>query len=651
MCYNSTLLWMQQNSEASSFHSLTTFDVILTSIAMKKQSLRTQLLWSHLTLVGLMALVMAGAVVNFFSLGRSIDRILKDNYKSVIAAQTMKEALERQDSAATFFLAGQRDRARLQFRTNWQRFQKAHDIEANNITEAGEQQISDDIDKRSTAYRNAMEKLIDANPPLSDVQARQYYFATLEPAFSKLKGRAQDVLDLNQRAIERADERAKADARRGSWIGLSMTLGALVLAVLFAHRAINSALTPLLALAQGAEEIGAGHLNRRIELRRSDEIGTLAQAFNVMAEKLREARRVEQQRLHRAQKMSDAALESLYDPVIVTDAMGNVLALNRAAQSLFGPAEKATGLPIAQVANEPRIAQAVERAARQEHVSAEDDEASFLSLQVEGAPRAYRLRATPMRDDDGALLGAAVVLEDITHLHTLSKLKTEFISVASHELRTPVTSLVLSAQLLQEGAAGPLTEAQSEIVAAQSEDLARLDQLLHDLLDLSRLEAGATPPRFEMVRPGDLLESARSSVAAQALDKGVDLHLDISPGLPAVRADRAQVARVVINLLNNAIRHTPSGGRVSVEAQPNGDTLVFRVSDTGSGIPQEYLPRIFERFVQVPGATRGGAGLGLSIAQTIIKAHGGEIAVESTVGKGSTFIFELPVDRTVVSSQ
>ena len=646
---------------------------------MKKQSLRTQLLWSHLALVGLMAVLMLGAVFNFFRLGRSIDRILKDNYKSVVAAQNMKESLERQDSATTFFLAGQKEKARKQYDANWPIFQKALEIEANNVTERGEQQLSDDIAARYKSYRADIERLMSGK--LAEKDARSFYFRVLEPQFVGLKTRAQDVLDLNQRAIERADERAKTEARRASLIGLILTAGALALAVAFAHRAINSALTPLLALSQGAEEIGAGHLNRRIELHRSDEIGTLAQSFNMMAEKLREARKLEQQRLHRAQKMSDAALESLYDPVIVTDATGSVVHLNRAAQTVFGSAERASGLPIAQVVNEPRIALAVERAAREEQISAQEDD--FVSLQVDGTERAYRLRATPMRDDDGAKLGAALVLEDVTHLRELDRLKTEFIGVASHELRTPVTSLSLSSQLLEEGVGGTLTPVQAEIVAAQREDLARLDLLMRDLLDITRLESGVTPPRFESVAPQELVEAAFNAVASQAQSNLVKLTTEIAEGLPNVRADRSQINRVLVNLLNNAIRHTEAGGEVRILTSPGlslvlrGDELsatgeannsmdtaaprsplldkegtgavsgavAFTITDTGSGIPAENLPHIFERFVQVPDATRGGAGLGLSIAQTIIKAHDSEITVESELGKGSTFSFGLPVAK------
>jgi len=594
-----------------------------------------------------MALVMLGAVLNFFRLGHSIDRILKDNYKSVIAAQDMKETLERQDSAATFFLAGQTHKARTQYEANWPRFEQALDIEAHNITERGEQELSEAIKQQFAAYRQATEALLYANPPMTTEQARAYYFSTLEPEFQRLKQSAQDVLALNQEAIVRADARAKVAADRASWMGVGITFGALLLAVVFARQAINASLTPLLALTQGAEEIGAGQLERRIELHRTDEIGTLAQAFNDMAQKLSAARQIEQQRLHRAEKMSDAALESLYDPVIVTDAEGHVVHLNHAAEGLFGAAESAVGLPVAQVVQEERIAAAIEHVVRQERVSAEEDESGFVSLPCEEAPRIYRLRATPMRDDDDrkTLLGAALVLEDVTHLRELDRLKTEFISVASHELRTPVTSLLLSAQLLKEETLGPLNEQQHMVVAAQREDLQRLDRLMRDLLDITRLESGVMPPHFEAISARELVATACDSVAAQVADKRIHLESDVSDELPAVRADRSQIICVLVNLLNNAVRHTPQGGhvwlKVQCQAQAHNGEVTFAVQDTGTGIPSDYLPRIFDRFVQVPGATRGGAGLGLSIAQTIIKAHGGEIEVTSVPGQGSTFEFTL----------
>jgi PAS domain S-box-containing protein len=606
------------------------------------RSLRTQLLFSHLLLVLLMVVIMIGAVVNFFHLGRSIDHILLANYNSVIAAQDMKETLERQDSAATFFLAGQVQKARRQYQDNWPLFLDAYQREAHNITEPGEQGMADDIGVQFRAYHRAIERLLYAQPSMSTTQAREYYFTILEPAFRRIKQRAQDVLDLNQRAMVIADAQAKSEARRASYTSVGVTIGAFVFAILLLPRTVSAALTPLRSLARQAEEIGVGHLNQRIELQRDDEVGALAVSFNQMAEKLAVARRHEEERLHRAERMSDVALESLYDPVIVTDAAGRIVHLNCAAEGLFGPEESAMGRTVAQIARDNRIAEAVEHAIHQERVSAAEGEAGFVGLQVGEAQRTYRLRATPMREEQGNLLGAVVVLEDITHLRELDQLKTEFIGVASHELRTPVTSLLLSIQLLQEGAAGELTTEQKEIVAAQREDLERLERLMHDLLDITRLEAGVIPPHFELTSPRVLVDAAIQSVIAQAETRGVLLTGEVPEGIPAVRADRAQITRVLVNLLNNAIRHTPPKGSVMLVVGADAAGIRFTVRDTGSGIPRDYLPRIFERFVQVPGATRGGAGLGLSIVRTIVQAHGGDINVESELGKGSMFTITLP---------
>src|SRR5262249_41840222 len=163
-------------------------------------------------------------------------------------------------------------------------------------------------------------------------------------------------------------------------------------------------------------------------------IGALATAFNQMAEKLRAARRQEEERLHRAERMSDAALESLIDPVLVTDAAGRVVHLNPAAEGLFGPVKRAQGRPVAEVVEDQRIAEAIAHAVKQEGIAAAEDEAGFVTRQAGETARTYRLRAGPMREEDGSLLGAVAVLEDITHLRELDRLKTEFISVASHEL-------------------------------------------------------------------------------------------------------------------------------------------------------------------------------------------------------------------------
>jgi len=608
----------------------------------RTQSLRVQLLVSHLVLVLLMVIVMAGAIVNFFSLGKSIDRIFRNNYKSVVAAQRMKDALERIDSSAALALAGQIRVARSQYELNRPKFEAAYQIQAHNITEHGEGALAADLGRQFKQYRRIVEKLLYSEPPMPLDQARAYYFNRLAPAFVSVKGRAQDVLEINQAAIIRADRRAKAEARAASWRSVAVTVGALLIAIFLALRMIHAALDPVLTLSRQAEEIGAGNLDQRIDVRRADEIGVLADSFNRMAAKLLEARKAQEHQLHLAQRMSDAALASLYDPVIVTDSGGRVVHLNRAAEEVFGPENAAIGQPVNEVIPNRAIAREVERAISEKETKRTESERDRVSIDVRGATRTYYPRSTPMLDDDGTLLGAATVLEDVTYLTELDSMKNQFISVASHELRTPVASLLLAAQLLDEGAAGELTPKQQELVATQLEDLQRLDRLMKDLLDTNRLESGVTVPRLERISAGNLIENALESVAKNAEAKGVVLVSGLAENINDVRADKAQIVRVLVNLLDNAIRHTPSGGQIAVSARTLDRRIEFAVEDTGAGIPPEYLPRIFERFVQVPGATGGGAGMGLSIAQTIVKAHGGQIQVESELGKGSRFSFALP---------
>lgn len=591
-----------------------------------------------------MLLALLAGVGGFFRLGGYVDQILRDNYKSVVAAQQMKDALERQDSAATFYLAGQKDRAKSQHEANRARFEKAFAAEANNVTEPGEQELVNEIRTRYALYRTHTGRLFDGTMP--EDAARVFYFRTLEGEFLQLKEAAQGVLDVNQKAIVEADRAARAEANRSALIAAVVATGAGTLAVVLTYRTVNSLMTPLVSLTRQAEEVGAGHLDQRIDVRQEDEIGLLARAFNRMAERLSEARRVEEDRLHLAERMSDAALANLYDPVIVSDASGRVVHLNRAAEGLFGPDATAKGRDVGLVVRNKRLYDALLRAIGTEETSADEGDAALTTL----GGRTYRLRATPMCDDrEGKTFGAVAVLEDVTYQEEVNRLKTEFIGVASHELRTPVTSMQLGVQLLTEGAAGELSPAQKEVVLALRSDLERLQAMMRDLLDMTRLQAGATPPRLEIVPVGEILQSAEQSVARQAAAKGVHLETVPVPRIPSLRADRGQIGRVLVNLLNNAIRHTESGGTVRFGVESgDGETARFFVSDTGTGIPPEYLETIFERFVQVPGATKGGAGLGLSVVQSIVKAHGGEIHAESKVGVGSSFSFTIP---TIVSRE
>ncbi|HEX3702843.1 MAG TPA: HAMP domain-containing sensor histidine kinase, partial [Vicinamibacterales bacterium] len=231
----------------------------------------------------------------------------------------------------------------------------------------------------------------------------------------------------------------------------------------------------------------------------------------------------------------------------------------------------------------------------------------------------------------------------ITHLSEISGLKSEFIAAASHELRTPLTSVQMGIHLLLEEPAGALTDRQQDILQMCREDTNRLDRLMRELLDLSKIESSETVPVRTIVRTPSLIRDAVEALRLQVEARGIRLDVDAAPDLPAVSVDRGQIERVVANLVTNATRATPSGGSVTVAAMARGGEVAVSVADSGAGIPRDYLARIFEPFVQVPGGSNAGAGLGLAISKRIVEAHGGRLSAQSEPGKGSTFTFTVPV--------
>ena len=598
--------------------------------------LSTQLLISHLLLVLLMGLVMGASIKALLGMSGLVEHMVDHNLESVIAGYQIRDNFQGASKSGDLF-ASNRDASDAAYALASDGLKRAITSGKEAADSNQDDLLMDEIERHARDLDQAHSNLLSAKTDADRTQA-----------IGKMRAAALDGI-LASVALSRENSIAAEAERRGlaaksfndaRWAVL-YTFIALLVAIFLARRMMRISLTPLAILAKQAQVIGSGDLDKHVRLDRDDEIGALADSFNEMATKLADLRKMEERRLRRAQKMTDSALESLYDPVIIADAKGRIVHLNRAAERLFGPAPESPRAPVIEHIGDQRIYRAIQKAIQQQSVSATEDETAIVPLKVEGGDKTFRLRGTPMKDDDGTLLGSVVVLEDITNLRQLDRLKTEFIGVASHELRTPITSLLLSNELMAEGAAGQLSPEQKTLVEAQTADLQRLEKLTRELLDLTRMEAGTSPPRFEMVPAAAVGQGAAQSVRPIAAEKGVNLVEELPADLPPVRVDKSQITRVLVNLLNNSIRHTPPGGTVTIRAAQKGNQVTFEVADTGEGIPPEYLAKIFDRFVQVPGATQGGAGLGLSIAQRIVKAHGGVMQVSSELGKGSTFSFSV----------
>ena len=604
-------------------------------------SLRRKLGFSYGLLIIIILAVGAWSIYHFVKLGRAVDVILVNNYRSITAAENMKESLERIDSATMFYVASHRDKARQQFAENEKRFADELRVAESNITEPGEDLIIGDINAQYSSYKQQIEQFLNSPKP-SAAEQSNIYFERLEPSFLALKAKLDELLHLNQQAMVAASESAQAQSLRAEISTAIVAALGLGLALGFAWRFTTYVVDPISLLAEKAKHVGEGDFDQHISVASKDEIGVLATEFNRMLVRLRDLRKSDYGRLLIEQKKSDAVIDSICEPVIVTDSRDHIVKINRAARQLVG-ADQGMGGPEVDLERfevGERIMNAVRNALSMQRPVGADGNAAIVPIKLAGAERDFRLRATPMRDGEGRLVGAVTLLEDITAITELDKLKTEFISVASSKLAEPLNALRLALHAVTEGYCGELTDQQQEMVTLARDNADKLEELMSDLLELAEIDSGARRLSLERLRPIDLAREAVERLRAAADQKQIKLENKVWPDLSWVVADKKATARILDNLLSNAIRHTDRGGSVAIEASEHVGRVYLSVKDTGEGIPEQHLPSIFDRFSHV-GDKPGGTGLGLALVKRLVEAQGGQVSVESREGEGSTFTFAL----------
>jgi len=338
-------------------------------------------------------------------------------------------------------------------------------------------------------------------------------------------------------------------------------------------------------------------------------------------------------------QLSDAVLQSIFEPIIVTDGKGQLLKVNQAATELLG--ETATDrMALAKAPGGDKILSAIRDAVSMQKAVATEDEASLLPMRIGKQERSYRLRTTPMRDSEGRLLGTVTTLEDVTKLQDIDRFKTQFISVASRKLRDPLLQLRRGLYALGQGFAGELLPLQAELVAAAGNESEMLDDLMGDLIEVAELDAGRRQFTLERLSPSQLLNEARDRFCDEAVQKRIRIEVSAYADLSFVQADKRAARSILDNLLSNAIRYTPAEGEILLAAEEIKNSVQFTVRDTGRGIEADRLGAIFDRMSSF---SEKNSGLGLSLVRRLVEQLGGQIAVESRLGHGSTFRFTLPV--------
>ena len=413
----------------------------------------------------------------------------------------------------------------------------------------------------------------------------------------------------------------------------------LVAAFLVAVGTIYLVLRPVRILARDAQRIAQGNLEHRVEWSSRDSFGALAGELSRIAVRLRELRDSEAGRRQMEFQLSDAVLQSIFEPIIVTDGKGHVLKVNQAAAELLG--EAATDrMALTNTPGGDKILSAIRDAVSMQKAVATEDEASMLPMRIGKLERSYRLRTTPMRDSEGRLLGTVTTLEDVTTLQDTARFKTQFIAVASRKLRDPLLRLRRGLYALAQGFGGELRPLQAELVASVVNETEKLDDLMGDLIEVAELDTGKRELKLERLRPLQALGEARDRYCDEAAQKRIRVEVTAYADLAVVRADRRALRSILDNLLSNAIRYTPADGEILLAAEEIKDYVQFTVRDTGRGIEAERLSTIFDRFNAF---SDKGSGLGLALVRRLVESLGGQIAVESRLGHGTTFRFTLPV--------
>ena len=574
------------------------------------------------------------AIFLFSKLGGAIDVILRENYRSVVASQNMKEAAERMDSGLLFALGGEEERGKQLFQQYIPVFEKNSDIESHNITLPGEGDLENKVHQLHSTYMGLAAKFFALAP--SDPARRTLYFNELLPTFTDVKETAQRILEINQQSMVEANDEARQQSRNASRYMIITLLSGFVVASGVTYLLARSIVQPVQSLTESARQLGDGNLDQHVPVQSHDEVGKLAEAFNKMAAKLRAYRQSTTETLLQAQQTTESALRAFPDPILVFSTEKKIQLQNAAAERFL----KQIGGTINSLEPLPSyIDQSLKGSADFQPTSFD----KAILVNVDGAEKFFLPRVLAMRNESGNPVGVIVALQDVTRFRVADDVKTDLIATVSHELKTPLTSMQMAVYLLLEEKIGPLNPKQTELLLAARNNSDRLFEMIEDLLDLARFEGGAALIEKKPILCERLVEEVAEREKEFVVSRGLELKVEIEPHLPRVDVSRPRIDQVFANFISNAVKYSPSGGSITLVVKREGAKVVrFAVKDEGIGVPKELRRRIFDKFFRISESDDEGAGLGLSIAREIVLAHGGNIGVESEEGKGSEFFFTLP---------
>ncbi|MFM9989227.1 ATP-binding protein [Flavobacterium sp.] len=540
-----------------------------------------------------------------FSIKKDTENILKANYNTLEYSRNMLISL---------------DQINIDESRSIQIFEINLKKQIDNITEVGE-------DKATNNLHNQF-KYLEKN-------------RTDEKVKSQIRQDIFEIMKLNMNAIKVKSDIAKHTAETANlWIAIVGTLCFLIAFNLLVNLPNNIA-NPIKELTASIKEIANKNYTKRVHFYNHNEFGDLAKSFNTMAKKLQEYNSSNLHQLLFEKKRLETLINNMHDPIIGLDSQGVILFVNNEALKIIGmKKETVVGKLSSTLALENDLMRSLiinemEGAKVNPMKIFADGKQSYFEKET------VNITITPTGEEQSIAIGDVIILRNITVFKELDFAKTNFIATISHELKTPISSIKMSLQLLENKSTGIINEEQKQLLDSIKDDSQRLLKITGELLELSQLETGNIKLNIEKSNPYEIVHYATEAVKAQAEQKQIELIIESENELLDVKADSEKTAWVLINFLTNAIAYSSENSKIRIGLKKENNQIVFKVTDTGKGIDKRYQSKIFDKYFQIPGSTKTGTGLGLAISKEFIEAQNGTISVESELGLGSTFSISL----------
>jgi PAS domain S-box-containing protein len=555
----------------------------------------------------------------------------------------MLEAVEEQNSSILFYLYIDKQNGIDNFYNYNHIFNKWYNVEYINITEQGEREHVTKINELYKSYLKQFSNIQEIRNSQGNDKALEYYNNIIAPEFTNLKQELAFLASLNEEVMFQSKELVTASAWNSMYLVAILSVIAVIGGFVISRLSINKNLKPIYSLTETMKAVKEGDLAQQAPIISKDEIGELTNEFNNMTKRLQSFEQSTLGMLLSEKNKSVAIVKSIFDPLIVLNENYKIILLNDACEKLFSIKEsEAVQKHFLEIIKNGDLYDFIYTASK-----SVDNNTNQKIIIIKSLDQSYYFNVvvTAIKDSTAGITGIVILLQNITQLKKIEKAKSNFMSAVSHEFKTPLTSIMIGASLLQDEQIGQLNNKQRDIINTIKDEGEKLNLLVTNLLQISKLEAKKAIFNIEPAFINSVIENSLATFYEQSKIKYISLNYEPCDALPKVNIDSEKVTWVVNNLISNSLKFTKSGGAITITTFLQEDRICVSVADTGIGIPEEYRETIFDRFVQVKDGDNEyqGTGLGLAIAKEIVEAHGGEIWCESCPNEGSTFIFTLPV--------